>query len=160
MIKWNYMKRLLLIFLLVGLILSCEDTGDNDHEIIKISYGTSFGECLGYCKTDMILITGLVTYSRSGWVDTVETITCTETLENEDWNIFKNSLNPDEFFKLSETIGCPDCADGGAEWIEIEVGSGKKHKVTFEYMNEPEELKSCATSLRLQYEQFIHCGEK
>jgi hypothetical protein len=144
------MKRFIFICLLVGIIISCDKKEDNDIQIKQISYGTSFGMCVGYCKSDILLRLGLglVIYSLSGWNDTVKTITCTETLTDESWNSYKNSLNPNDFFKLEETIGCPDCADGGAEWIEIEVISGKKHRVTFEYMNEPEELKSLVIGLR------------
>ena len=38
----------------------------------------------------------------------------------------------DSFFILDERIGCPDCADGGSEWIEIGT-KNKIYKVTFEY---------------------------
>ena len=37
----------------------------------------------------------------------------------------------DSFFILEERIGCPDCADGGSEWIEI-LANNKTYKVTFE----------------------------
>jgi hypothetical protein len=43
--------------------------------------------------------------------------------------------------QLDSIFGCPDCADGGAEWIEINT-IDKKHKITFEFGKEPEELKS------------------
>ena|SRR5690554_4911237 len=153
------MKRLIFICLLAGIVLSCDKKEDDDVQIKQISYGTSFGMCVGYCKSDILLKLGFVTYSRSGWNDTVETITYTEALADESWNSYKKGLKPNDFFKLDETIGCPDCADGGAEWIEIEVVSGKKHRVTFEYMNEPKELKNYVMGLRKQNEKFIHPGE-
>lgn len=68
-------------------------------------------------------------------------------------------MNLNDFFKLSETIGCPDCADGGAEWVEVEYVSGKKHRVTFEYMKEPDELKDYLIGLREQKEKSVKCGE-
>ena len=49
---------------------------------------------------------------------------------------------------MPETIGCPDCADGGAEWIEIKLANGEKHKVTFEYMNAPSAFKNYISGLR------------
>ncbi len=153
------MKRLLFICLLVGIAISCDKKEDKAIEIKQISYGTSFGECVGYCNSELLLKLGNVTYTRSGWNDAVETITCTDTLTIESWNSFKNGLNVNDFFELSETIGCPDCADGGAEWIEIELIPGEKHKVTFEYMNEPDELADYLTGLRAQLEKSIHCGE-
>jgi hypothetical protein len=68
-------------------------------------------------------------------------------------------LNINDFFDLPTTIGCPDCADGGAEWIEIELVDGGKHKVTFEYRHEPEKVKDYIIKLREQMNKSIHCGE-
>ena len=51
------------------------------------------------------------------------------------------------FKKLNEIVGCPDCADGGAEWIEIIKGDSK-HKVTFECGKAPKEIDSLVTVLR------------
>jgi len=153
------MKNLIILNLCVALLISCDKKNDNASEIKQINYGTSFGECVGYCKSDVLLRAGLVAYSRSSWVDTIETITCSEILPDEGWNAFKNGLNLNDFFNLPDTIGCPDCADGGAEWIEIEVYSGKKHKVVFEYMNEPTELEDYLIGLREQNEKSINCGE-
>jgi hypothetical protein len=50
---------------------------------------------------------------------------------------------------VGKTIGSHDCADRGAERIAIELSSGKKHKVTFEFINEPEE-KNYMEELRMQ----------
>lgn len=104
--------------------------------------------CIGYCRGEFIIKQNYITFINSGWTDTIETITCTEKLDEESWNSVTENLNTSEFFNLPETIGCPDCADGGAEWIEIEKASGKKHKVTFEYRNEPDELKNYLSILR------------
>ena len=38
---------------------------------------------------------------------------------NKDWDNLLELLDTEKFYALSEVIGCPDCADGGAEWIEI-----------------------------------------
>ena len=42
----------------------------------------------------------------------------------------------DEVFALKEIIGCPDCLDGGAEWIEVSC-DGKAHRVEFDYHAPP-----------------------
>ncbi len=40
-------------------------------------------------------------------------------------------MNLDIFQSLDDRIGCPDCADGGAEWVQIDWNNGNK-RVTFE----------------------------
>jgi hypothetical protein len=35
------------------------------------------------------------------------------------------------FLNCLNVIGCPDCADGGGEWIEVSV-AGESHRVTFD----------------------------
>ena len=57
------------------------------------------------------------------------------------------------FRNLEEVIGCPDCTDGGVEWIEITT-SELSHKVTFEYFNEPEETQNYIDDLRDLMEQY------
>ncbi|CAF1249772.1 unnamed protein product [Rotaria sordida] len=47
------------------------------------------------------------------------------------WNELINLINDKSFQSLNDTEGCPDCADGGAEWIEIQWTNQKK-RVTFE----------------------------
>lgn len=117
-------------------------------EIKQISYGTSFGECIGYCKHNLNIKKGSITYNCSGWIDTLQTITRTETIPDSVWNLVSTGLKINEFMDLPEVIGCPDCADGGAEWLEIELNGGTKHKVTFEYNHEPQALKFYIPFLR------------
>ena len=50
-----------------------------------------------------------------------------------DWQeIINAASNFDAFKNLNEVYGCPDCADGGAEFIEI-IKNEEVHRVTFEY---------------------------
>jgi hypothetical protein len=107
----------------------------------------------------MTLESGFVTYVHSAWVDSIETITCLDVLNDNTWKYFKTQLNINDFFNLPKTIGCPDCADSGAEWIEIELVGGEKQKVTFEYGNEPDMLNDYVVKLREQMSKSVHCGE-
>jgi hypothetical protein len=136
-----------IIIFFVIMFTSCTTVSDVS-EIKQINYGTSFGECIGYCKHDISIRKGLITYNCSGWIDTIHTITRTETLSDSLWNSVRANLKLNAFLDLPEVIGCPDCADGGAEWLEIVLNSGAKHKVTFEYGNEPQTLKSYLPVLR------------
>ncbi|MEQ8217270.1 MAG: hypothetical protein RIM68_05295 [Arenibacter sp.] len=153
------MKKGVFLLLMIGLLLSCEKNEVNPSDIKQLGYGTSFGMCVGYCKNDMLLKSGTVIYSRSGWNNQVESIDCKENLTQLSWDSIKKAVALNEFFSLPEIVGCPDCADGGAEWLEIENYSGKKNKVTFEYGKAPEELETIIAALRKQIEKGIHCGE-
>ena len=151
------MKRVVIIIFIVAIGISCEKINDDD--VRQVKYGTSFGMCYGYCKHDILIRPGLIMYSRSGWSDTVETLTYIEALPDSSWNFYRSGIDAGMFFNLPQTIGCPDCADGGAEWLEIELSSGKKHKVTFEYLNEPEELEDYVEELRKQMGRSGECGD-
>lgn len=117
-------------------------------EIVQVKYGTSFGECVGYCKHDLVLKSGTVTYNCSSWNASLQQIVRTDMLNLSTWDGLKLNLNTMDFFALPVSIGCPDCADGGAEWLEIELKNGNTHKVTFEYNNEPALLKNYIVKLR------------
>jgi hypothetical protein len=152
------LKTTIFYIFTLSFIFSCAKKEDNN-KIVQIKYGIFAGMCIGYCRWDLTIKSGEITYNRSGWVDSIETITCTEIPEYENWESVKTGLNIYLFFKLPETIGCPDCADGGAEWIEIELENGDKHKVTFEAGNEPGLLKDFVVKLREMMSQSLNCGE-
>ncbi|MEQ9008910.1 MAG: hypothetical protein RLP12_13560, partial [Ekhidna sp.] len=67
-----------------------------------------------------------------------------------------STINVQAFLSLEEIIGCPDCADGGSEWIEITTAQGSK-KITYEFRHEPEEVKSFIGELRKYYDQLGEC---
>ena len=96
----------------------------------------------------MALNAWFVTYNCAGWNAGLPPIVRKETLNIADWNAMQLNININDFFELPETIGCPDCADGGAEWLEIDLANGKTHKVTFEYNKEPALLKTYIIKLR------------
>jgi hypothetical protein len=50
---------------------------------------------------------------------------------SNEWNQIISLLNSKIFTASDDTIGCPGCADGGIEWIQIDWIGGTK-RVTFE----------------------------
>lgn len=150
------------IFLCLTFLLttfsSCSDD-EQSQEIIQVKYGTSFGMCVGYCKNELTAKSSLITYQKEGWHDSEEKVICSETLDQEIWDEVNNFNQLSTFFELPGVLGCPDCADGGAEWVEIELANGEKHRVTFEYFKAPDVLKDYVIILRSQMNQADHCGE-
>lgn len=146
-------RRISILILILSLLTYCSKN-ETSSGLVQVKYGTSFGECIGYCKKDLTLNSGSILYQRSGWIETVEPIIITDILEENSWNLLMEKINVTSFSALPTTIGCPDCADGGAEWIEIELVTGEKHKVTFEYNNEPAAVKNYIADLREMMNSF------
>lgn len=154
----KYIKISILTVLSVILFSNfrCEKT-ESAGEVEYLSYGTSFGECLGYCVRE-IVVSGGITFTKSGW-DTDGSLpdsTCSLTFITSPLPGYLEDINLDAFLAMDEVIGCPDCADGGAEWLEL-VFENEVKRVTFEYMNEPDELKDVIPSLRETMETFNDC---
>jgi hypothetical protein len=134
----------------------CEKETDYG-EVQYLSYGTSFGECLGYCVREVV-VSGWITFTKSGWeVDgALPDSSCSLTFIRSPLPDYLEEIDQDAFLALDETLGCPDCADGGAEWLELGFREQVK-RVTFEYMNEPEELQDIILSMRELMESFNDC---
>ncbi|MBA4850017.1 hypothetical protein [Emticicia sp. BO119] len=127
---------------------------------IVVKYGTSFGMCLGPCKKEMVLANDEVAftvYQNSGrGTEGGDPKTYTEKLTTDYISEVNKNVDFDAFKKLDEVIGCPDCADGGAEWVEI-TKNDSRHKVTFEF---GDDIKEIAPLLKLLREKRIYFEEK
>lgn len=156
----------IVVFLLAMLYSSCNKNNNltSDLEgrfkrevtnIESIKYGTSFGMCFGYCSKSITITNSVVdyeAYSYQGEED-FPTIYLSETIEEKEWNNLVGKINFNNFSLLDESIGCPDCADGGAEWIEIKMGD-EVHRVIFEYGNEPRGVKGYIDELKILFKSF------
>lgn len=146
------MLRILAYFIILMTFFSCEKKEEKTvNSEKKINYGTSFGFCVGQCNEDIYITENTLIYTHYGNEfneDTVEATTCQTKTTNEDWSKLETLIEVPDFFKLEKTHGCPDCADGGSEWVEVILTNGTSHKVTFEYGHAPEEMKNYVTFLR------------
>ncbi|MFO7256578.1 MAG: hypothetical protein DIU61_002725 [Bacteroidota bacterium] len=126
------------------------------NDILEIEYGTSFGMCVGYCITWIEASQDKILYTKAGSQD-VTPVSCSGPTPCQGWSAKWENLVSDidieAFFNLDEVIGCPDCADGGAEWVEITTFQGK-HKVTYEYTAPPDAIKPFRDTLFELKESF------
>ncbi len=133
----------------------------NANSIVRIQYGTSFGFCVGYCRKWIEAAEGGVSYTKTGWQGEVP-VSCTApfpcTVWVAKWSNLTSAIDIDAFFALDEVIGCPDCTDGGAEWVEIETSRGRRHKVTFGYGIPPDAVKPFHDILGELKESFNECN--
>ncbi len=130
------------------------ETDNQTLSIQQISFGTRFGMCAGYCKQQLTFTDSEVTKTITPQVDEkLSEKTCSQSYSLAD---VASNIDVEAFFNLPEIIGCPDCADGGAEWIELTTDKLTK-KVTYEFGEEPIEVQSFIESLRKVYDQLGNC---
>ncbi|MNK41460.1 hypothetical protein D3C87_601230 [compost metagenome] len=151
------MKRTLLFVTLSAILSFAGCKKDRINNLNSISYGSSFGMCVGYCSNNLLISDLKLTFSKSKNGQTSDTKTCSKTISEADVNAIKNDLNIEKIAALPETIGCPDCADGGAEWIAINA-DGKQYKITYEYGKAPKELEAAVARLKVLKDGFKDCN--
>ena len=140
----------LLSIVILSLTFSC-GVKKPTNDIVSIKHGTSFGMCNGYCFKEYTYSESSSVKFSKGWGRTdlsnyPDKYDTTE-FSNKDWDKLLETLDNEKFYGLPEIIGCPDCADGGAEWIEI-VTKDKTVKVTFEYGSDVAEISGLLAFLR------------
>lgn len=152
------MKRLSTSICLLILALTFVSCGkDTTAKAQEIDYGTSFGMCAGYCVNDISISANKVTFSKKKNGTNTDTKACTKVITETEVKALKGLVKAGDFNKLPEVIGCPDCADGGAEWVALKL-DGKFKKVTFEYGKAPDEVKELVIKLREIKESFKDCN--
>ena len=124
------MRQILLIIFIIETVFKINA---QNLTIEKISYGSSFGECSGYCISNLTIYSTKINHIKESWQDEIYPPLKKTTKTNRNtWQALTKSVDLNVFFNLPSKIGCPDCTDQGAEWIEIKTKS-KTHKITFEF---------------------------
>ncbi|MEM0940408.1 MAG: hypothetical protein AAF600_09630 [Bacteroidota bacterium] len=129
---------------------------NQDSKITEIRFGTSFGMCAGYCIQEVSFTRDKVEKTLIPHRDkSMEVKKCSRNYE--DFKILAMSIDLEAIKKLEVTIGCPDCADGGAEWIQIFTADDLPKKVTYSYNHEPEAIKPFIEDLRKVFDKLGMC---
>lgn len=146
------MKFLLFIALSASVLFSCNTTQPVAPEkmIISVTHGTNFGHCRGYCRKEVVFSEDQIVYLESS-VDSERNPVKEEKFDNsaDKWKSIADKVDWKKFEGLEESYGCPDCADGGSEYIEIKTTNGTK-RVTIEFNKEAPQLEPLLTELRTQ----------
>lgn len=118
----------------------------------EIAYGLSYGMCLGYCEHRLSVTAErmqLVHQSRDAEnypEQVIEKITPPEI-----WQRLNALANFETLQALPDRLGCPDCADGGAAWVELQQNEASK-RVTFEPQDGLPPQAELLVELRALYE--------
>lgn len=123
--------------------------------IISITHGTNFGHCRGYCRKELVFYPNQINYFEAS-VDSTTNPVKVENFKNtsKEWSTLTEKLDLKKFNSLEESYGCPDCADGGSEYIEIKTAEGTK-RVTIEFNKEASQLEPLLTELRSQRKKLL-----
>jgi hypothetical protein len=117
-----------------------------------IRHGIFFGECAGYCASEIAVSGSAVIYKARYIGPPRESLlperTKRASITADAWHQLLYSVQENEFMKLNDRYGCPDCADQGGEWIEIRFADGKTKKVTFDYNRPPKEVLELVKKLQ------------
>lgn len=106
--------------------------------VTRVVSTTSFGMCVGYCTTRLEISEGravLVREARGGRGapdPAARPQRFTKTLSVAEWQEIQRLAAATNLTAVPDTVGCPDCADGGAEGLTIE-SSGGAESVSLEY---------------------------
>lgn len=103
-------------------------------DVRQIVSTTSFGMCVGYCTTRLEITEGeavLIRQGRGGRgaPQDLPDQRFTQPLTAEEWREFSRLAAEADLQALPDVIGCPDCADGGAE--SLTIGAGRT--ITFDH---------------------------
>ena len=159
--KLPTMKKILVgIVSLAAIITACSAEYENisAEPGFVLAGGYSFGECIKVCKVAVEIKGSNISYTSYSNGGNSTTKQCSG---NVPANILTNATQTFDFeaFKaLPSIIGCPDCTDGGAEWVEVKKGK-QSHKVTFEYNKPPKELVELSKMFHTQFTVFQNCSK-
>ena len=131
-------------------------------EIIEFKTGTSFGMCFGYCLSELTISASDAEYTLYGWDENDPVylpVAISDTVDSIIWEDLNTQFSFELFMSLDSVIGCPDCADGGAEWFEIAMNDTVK-RVTIEYgdsLNGLNNYISVLRTIRQSFEEIQAC---
>ncbi|MBY0422412.1 MAG: hypothetical protein K2Q06_08920 [Parvularculaceae bacterium] len=119
--------------------------------VTRVVSTTSFGMCVGYCTTRLELTEAGAVLTRQGrggrGVVALPDQVIRAPLAPGEWREIARLAEAARFEGLPPVIGCPDCADGGAESISVESGGGTK-SVSFDHGAKVEGLEGLLEKAR------------
>jgi hypothetical protein len=148
--------RILLICTVFAALASACRTIDNstpsvasqNGQVISILHGTSYGHCIGYCvKEELYRELSIRTMQSSRDPENNPEKTSESPLSDGEFAELVSLIDWNKWNQLEVVIGCPDCADGGAEYLEITTPEGKR-RVTFDAGSNPDGLEKLLDYMR------------
>lgn len=146
--------RILLLAALLAPVACAQLPFAADASVTSVIYGTSFGMCVGYCQTQMIVGGTEVTLIERSWEDArFPPRTRVFEITEAEWQRISTLARNGGLEQVAGVHGCPDCADGGAEFIELKTG-GDRVRATFEFRQNLAPITELQAELRTLRERL------
>lgn len=107
--------------------------------ISLLAAGWSFGMCAGYCVADLVISGDDLVLTGTTWTAESPLLVNRGSLTPEGRAALDASLEGLDLGALEPVYGCPDCADGGAAYLELGE-AGMTQRVQMEFGAPPEPL--------------------
>ena len=116
----------------------------------SLTHGVSFGKCDGpYCVTVSILRDSGGEFVNHGWTDEHPEERTPISVDDAQWARIWSVVDIDVLSAMDEVYGCPDCFDGGKEWILVDNDLGFSKLIEFEaHKAGPAELDELIAAFR------------
>ena len=118
--------------------------------------GSSFGMCGGACKTDLALVEDVAQVMTSSWSGEIFTMN-SGTLTAEALAQSEALATALVGVSLQDVYGCPDCADGGASYIDLLRDDVASHHA-YEFWNPPPALEDADAFVYQINEALLSCA--
>ncbi len=127
---------------------ACSLIKNNETDIIRVTHGTSFGHCRGYCIKEETYTKKTQKYEKRGWdINQTKPLSWKYETKKTAFESLVKRIDLSKFSELDSIIGCPDCADAGAEYVIIETRAGSR-KVLFDAYSSPTGIEALLDYLR------------
>lgn len=144
---WRHVAALALAAAVALTMGACGESTSGASDVTRVEWSASFGFCppAAYCTT-RLLVTGTeaVVTLESRESPTLRNIV---QLDGDEADSLAHAAALARFEGLGPVIGCPDCADGGAETLMV-TAAGRRRTVTFEFNASVRELEPLLSQTR------------
>jgi hypothetical protein len=120
----------------------------------SFSSTVSFGFCLpsSYCTSRLEIAAGRVVFTYESRER--PPLRQSRELQPVEWRRLVAAVDAARLRSLPSVIGCPDCADGGAESLTVGFANGQSTTVTFEYNRDVPGIEPLVAQVRAIRQSF------
>ena len=133
--RFGFLAAAVLALVLGACAVGAPASAPERPQVRQVVSTTSFGMCVGYCSTRLEISEAGAVLTRSsrggrGGANLPDQ-RFTAALTAGEWEEIARLAANTSLTGLPDTIGCPDCADGGAE--SLTISGAQERTITFEH---------------------------